>query len=67
MTREYEFSVLDREELIYDFVTAPEDLTQKVHVAIEEEQKAKQEKLRKKREAQAKKKREEESSKDEEE
>lgn len=67
MTREYEFSVLDREELIYDFVTAPEELAQDVHAAIEVEQKAKQEKLRKKREAQAKKKQEEESSKGEEE
>jgi len=55
MTREYEFSVYDREELIYDFVTMPEGLTEEAYVAIQEEKRAKAEAARKKKEARAEK------------
>lgn len=56
MTREYEFSVYDREELIYDFAPVPERLKANAYEAIEEEKRLKEEKRRKKKEAAAKKK-----------
>lgn len=55
MTREYEFSVYDREELVYDFVTMPDGLKENAYAAIQEEKKAKAEAARKKKEARAKK------------
>lgn len=55
MTREYEFSVYDRNELVYDFVRMPAGLKEKAYAAIQAENKAKAEAARKKREARAKK------------
>jgi len=55
MTREYEFSVYDRDELVYDFAHMPDGLKEKAYAAIQAENKAKAEAARKKREARAKK------------
>ncbi|HKJ66692.1 MAG TPA: NADH-quinone oxidoreductase subunit I [bacterium] len=49
MIGEYEFSVYDRGDLIYDFAPVPEDLRQKAYAAIEEEKKAKARAREKKR------------------
>ena len=51
MTREYEFSVYDRDELIYDFAPVPEQLKKDAYDAIEKEKKAKEEARRKKKAA----------------
>lgn len=55
MTREYEFSVYDRDELIYDFAPVPEQLKANAYEAIEEEKRVKEEQRRKKIEAAARK------------
>lgn len=55
MTREYEFSVYDRNELVYDFVRMPAGLKEKAYTAIQAEKKVKAEAARKKREAKAEK------------
>ena len=63
MTREYEFSVYEREELVYDFVTASEGLKESVYEAMEEEEQARREALKRKEAAKAKE--QSESSRDE--
>jgi len=55
MTREYEFSVYERDDLIADFAPVPEQLMKNAYEAIEEEQRQKEEARRKKKEAAAKK------------
>lgn len=65
MTPEYEFSVCDRDELIYDFAPVPEQLKKDAYEAVEEEKKAKEEARRKRKAArEAKKAREAQEAKE---
>lgn len=55
MTREYEFSVYERDDLIADFAPVSEALKKSAYAAIEEEKRQKEEARRKKQEARARK------------
>ncbi len=56
MVGEYEFSVYDRDDLIYDFAPVPDGLKQEAYAAIEEEKKAKAAAREQKKEAASKRK-----------